>query len=269
MTGTAAATMTGTMTGRTGGADKRALVALVLVLVTVLVASACLPAAPSRGRGTPVKRVLVMGDSLVHGLFGTTPKVTGPLTAALSDRGVQVRFAGYPGETPIDTWPTNSTGWIQRMQAQIASFDPDMVIVQSVLFPDPDNSACQQLYAAAMTTLLDIAQSRGSARVSGESPPCPWCFRTAVSQRRPGPSGTSSGWARDLDHSARLVARQLQRRLRLRRLASFRQWTELPHPRGRLRGRSAQGNQRLRIPGCGRRAACPARRAEPRTRSCG
>ncbi|MGI9577261.1 MAG: SGNH/GDSL hydrolase family protein, partial [Microthrixaceae bacterium] len=109
-----------------------------------------------------MKRVLIMGDSIVHGLFGTTPKVTGPLTAALADRGVQVRFEGYPGETPIDTWPTNSTGWIQRMQAQISAYDPDMVIIQSVLFPDPDNAARQQLYEAAMRTLLDIAQSRGA-----------------------------------------------------------------------------------------------------------
>jgi hypothetical protein len=146
---------------------------LALVAATVLVAGACLPAQPSGGRGTPVKRVLVMGDSLVHGLFGTTPKVTGPLTSALADRGVQVRFDGFPGETPIDTWPTNSTGWIQRMQAQISSFDPDMVVIQSMLFPDPGNPSRQALYQAAVGTLLDIAQSRGAHvyLVNHHSPP--------------------------------------------------------------------------------------------------
>ena len=133
-----------------------------IALAVMLAASACLPAQPSAGRGTPVKRVLVIGDSLVHGLFGTTRRVVEPLGAALADRGVATRFEGYPGETPIDTWPTNSSGWVERVRAQVASFDPDVVVIQSVLFPDPDNPARRGQYLASMRSLLDIAQSRGA-----------------------------------------------------------------------------------------------------------
>ncbi len=103
-----------------------------------------------------------MGDSVVHGLFGATPRVHDRLAAALADRGVQLRIDGFPGETPIDTWPSNTLGWLDRMRTQIAQFDPDVVIVQSMLFPSPDDPARRQHYLAVTRALLDVAQSRGA-----------------------------------------------------------------------------------------------------------
>ncbi|MCP4435841.1 MAG: hypothetical protein GY812_10175 [Actinomycetia bacterium] len=154
--------MAGAIVGRKSRSRARTLAWLGALLGLMMLTAACLPAQPSAGRGTPVKRVLIIGDSIAHGLFGTTPKVHSRLTAALADRGVALRIDGYPGENPIDTWPSNSTGWLDRMRAQIAAFDPDMVIVQSMLFPDPDNPARRELYLGGTRALLDIAGSRGA-----------------------------------------------------------------------------------------------------------
>jgi len=153
------------------GTGRRALWAMGL-LAAVGVLASCLPAQPSAGRPTPVRRVLVLGDSMTYGLYGTSAQIHGPLQRLMADRGVAVTIDGFPGETPIDSWPGNPA-WIDRMRWDVAAEDPDMVVIQTVLMPDPDNPARQAAYLAAMGALLDVAGSRGAHvyLVSHPAPP--------------------------------------------------------------------------------------------------
>lgn len=150
----------------------RLVVATAVVGCVALFASACLPAAPSAGRATPVRRVLVLGDSLTYGLFGTTPRLHGPLSRLLSDRGVGVHLTGFPGETPIDLWP-GGMSWGRRMRKEVSAWDPDMIVIQSTLFPDPDSPARRAAYSVAMDDLIAVARSRGAHvyLVSHPAPP--------------------------------------------------------------------------------------------------
>lgn len=139
----------------------RLVLTVAALVVAVLTISACLPARPASGRSTPVRRVLVLGDSISYGLYGTTPRVHEPLAAMLADRGVGLRVTGFPGETPIDTWPGH-LAWSLRMRHEIAAWDPDVVVIQSTLFPAPDSPARRAAYRRAMTELLGVATSRGA-----------------------------------------------------------------------------------------------------------
>ena len=53
---------------------RRPLAILALALVGIMVLGACQPERPSAGRNTPVRRVLIVGDSMTWGLFGTTSR---------------------------------------------------------------------------------------------------------------------------------------------------------------------------------------------------
>ena len=69
-----------------GSRSPRTLRICVLAVLVALFASACLPSTPSSGRATPVRRVLLLGDSVTYGLFSTSPRVHEPLSAMLADR---------------------------------------------------------------------------------------------------------------------------------------------------------------------------------------
>lgn len=139
----------------------RLVVATAVVGCVALFASACLPAAPSAGRATPVRRVLVLGDSLTYGLFGTTPRLHGPLSRLLSDRGIGVHLTGFPGENPIDTYPGHFP-WALRMQHEISTWNPDMVVIQSTLFAGPWSQERKDAYLDATRELITLAKSRGA-----------------------------------------------------------------------------------------------------------
>lgn len=159
-------------TATSGRTRTRSVAVLVAVASAALVLTACFPTQPSAGRGSPVQRVFVMGDSMTFGLFGTTPRVHESLGRLMADRGVQLRIDGFPGETPLDPWPGNA-GWAQRMQQQVSAWDPDMIVIQSTLFTNPDGPGRQAAYLASMRRLLDIATSRGAHvyLVSHATPP--------------------------------------------------------------------------------------------------
>jgi hypothetical protein len=132
---------------------------IALILGFTLLAG-CLPTQPSAGRGTPVRKVLVLGDSMTFGLFSATPRLHEKLVGPMADRGISLVVSGGAGDTPLLPWP-GSPPWSALMKGLVADHDPDMVIVQSTLFPDPTGPR-QTAYRAAMTELLDLARSRGA-----------------------------------------------------------------------------------------------------------
>jgi hypothetical protein len=83
------------------------------------------------------------------------------LTSRLEKSGIEVSFDGYPGETVIHPWP-GQPPWTEILRTRIDSFDPDVVIIQSVLFPYSEEPGAHELYLSQMTALFDIAQSRGA-----------------------------------------------------------------------------------------------------------
>jgi hypothetical protein len=140
---------------------KRRFIHVVAVLAAIVLLAGCLPDRPSSGRGTPVRRVMVLGDSITHGLFGTTARVHEPLGHRLMQRRINLRVAGAAAETPIDIWPGNPT-WQNVMRWWVEAENPDMIIIQSMLFNDSGNLARQAQYRTAMRQLFDEAQRRGA-----------------------------------------------------------------------------------------------------------
>lgn len=139
---------------------RRALTVLALA-TTATVLVGCLPAKPAAGRPGPVRRVALIGDSLTWGLFGTSPTVESPLRAKLAASGISLSVDGGPGDTIPVSWPGRFS-WADQLQARIDRDDPDVVVIQSVLFVDADQPQNQAAYRAAAIRLLDIAQSRGA-----------------------------------------------------------------------------------------------------------
>ena len=125
-----------------------------------LAVTGCLPA-PTTGRPGPVRRVAVLGDSISWGLFSTTPWVRDELASRLRKRRVDLTLIGGPAETPLLSWP-GWAPWIDELRNTVATVDPDIVIVQSMLFPGADDPANQELYRTAVRELLSVAQSRGA-----------------------------------------------------------------------------------------------------------
>jgi len=134
---------------------------LLLSVAVAMLATACLPGAAAPGRPGPVRKVAVIGDSLTFGLFGTTPGVGDQLRSRLAASGVSVSFDGGPGDTLDTPWPGHPS-WIEQLQARIDRDDPDVVIIQSILFPGAEDAAKQDSYYRAAIKLLDIARSRGA-----------------------------------------------------------------------------------------------------------
>lgn len=108
-----------------------------------------------------MRRVLLVGDSITFGLFTTTPPVHAHLTPRLAGRGVDVRIQGFPGENPLDTWPGNPR-WVDRVHGAVQTWDPDVVVIQSMLFPDSGDAGRQAAYRSAVAHLFDVARSRGA-----------------------------------------------------------------------------------------------------------
>lgn len=140
---------------------RRPLALLAVAVVGTLVLGACQPERPSDGRGTPVRRVLIVGDSMTHGLFGTTPRVHERLVPLLADRGITTRIGGSPGSTILRPWPGQAR-WTDIVRGEVASFNPDVVIIQSTLFPGGRDRARQQAYLAEARALFSVAGSRGA-----------------------------------------------------------------------------------------------------------
>lgn len=136
------------------------LVVAAFVACAVLL-TGCLPEAPATGRGTKVRRVLVLGDSLAHGLFFSTPGATNALKARLGQNNISLKLIGGPGSTVLEPWP-GVDPWNDQLRAAVSSYDPDVVIIQSTLFPGWADPARQRAYTAAITAAYDIAQSRGA-----------------------------------------------------------------------------------------------------------
>lgn len=132
-----------------------------VALAALTLLTACLPEVPSTGRSNPVRRVVVLGDSLTHGLFGTSPTATADLQRRLNASGIEVRVIGGPGSNPIAAWP-GLAAWDAQLTTAVNDFDPDVVIIQSVLFPQSTAADGEALYRAAITRLFDIAQSKGA-----------------------------------------------------------------------------------------------------------
>ena len=122
-----------------------------LAMVAALVLGACQPERPSVGRGTPVRRVLIVGDSMTWGLFGTTPRVHERIVPVLADRGIDTHIVGSAGGTILEPWP-GSKRWVDEVAPEITSWNPDVVIVQSTLFPAATDPARQQAYIALPST---------------------------------------------------------------------------------------------------------------------
>jgi hypothetical protein len=140
---------------------RRRLAVVAAVIAAAGLAGGCLPAQPSTGRATPVRRVLLLGDSMTFGLYGITAQLHQPLGRQLMERHVFLTIEGFPGESPVAMWPGHSP-WSERLQSLIDAEDPDVVVIQSVLFVGADDPARQEEYRAAITDLFDIAQSRGA-----------------------------------------------------------------------------------------------------------
>lgn len=134
---------------------------MTVVTLLAFLSAACLPPVPTPGRAGQVKRVLILGDSVTFGLFGTSPQVQTPLRVMLADRGVDLHVQGFPAENPLFVWPGHF-GWSLRMQHEVSTWDPDMIIVQSMLFPDSDDAARRTAYSNAIAEIFDIARSRGA-----------------------------------------------------------------------------------------------------------
>lgn len=131
------------------------------VLAAVGLLTGCLPERPSAGRNTQVRRVLVMGDSITHGLFGTSPSVLAPLRERLGRKWIAVTVDGYPAENPLDIWPDHPR-WVDRMRSRVQTEDPDVIVIQSILVQEGAKPDRQVLYRAAVRELFDVAQSRGA-----------------------------------------------------------------------------------------------------------
>ena len=150
-----------TSSPRSRSARRRSVGLLALAMVAALVLGACQPERPSVGRGTPVRRVLIVGDSMTWGLFGTTPRVHERIVPVLADRGIDTHIVGSAGGTILEPWP-GSKRWVDEVAPEITSWNPDVVIVQSTLFPAATDPARQQAYIAAARELFRVAGSRGA-----------------------------------------------------------------------------------------------------------
>src|SRR5690606_30084696 len=143
------------------GGTKRRVVHVAAALLAVALLAACEPPRPSAGRGTPVRRVFLLGDSITHGLYGTTPRIHGLLDQRLRQRGIQLSIGGFPGENPLWVWPGHPS-WLEVLRERVRNFDPDMIIIQSTLFPEVGDPAKHDLYLRTVRQMLDVAQSRGA-----------------------------------------------------------------------------------------------------------
>jgi hypothetical protein len=143
------------------GSRRTRALAIAAAIALALVATSCLPAAPAKGRATPLRRALILGDSITWGLFGTTPRLQDSLVGPLTDRGIAMIIDGFPGDEPLEPWP-GQPAWSDRLEHDVAAYDPDVVIVQTMLFPNPDDPARQAAYRTAFSHLLDLASSRGA-----------------------------------------------------------------------------------------------------------
>ena len=97
-------------------------IVLFFALAAVVAASCTAPPV----RTTQPQRVLIVGDSFVHGSsFLGFPTLIGELRPLLHARGIDVRVVGGEASRPIHD------NWIGLVEDQVDVWDPDLVILQS------------------------------------------------------------------------------------------------------------------------------------------
>jgi len=132
---------------------RRVCVPLVVVLATL--AGAACQAPPVRTSN--YRRVLIIGDSLFHGsawLEGN-PKLMDPLQPLLAQRGVEVRLIGRSAALPVEN------GWARQVKDQVATWDPDLVVAESVIADDLDGVALQRLLLE-WSAISHLATAKGA-----------------------------------------------------------------------------------------------------------
>ena len=102
---------------------------LLIASICVVSITACLPPAPSAGRGERVRSVVVLGDSITWGFFGVTPGIQDPLSSRLAKRGISLRLLGFPGDSIAAPWP-GRTDWPTQLQRSVSEDNPDVSDVQ-------------------------------------------------------------------------------------------------------------------------------------------
>ncbi len=130
-----------------------ALIAIVTI-VAVLGATAC---NVKPVRTTNYRRVLIVGDSLLHGsawLEGD-PQLIPELQPLLAAKGVEVRLVGRSATTPVEN------GWARQVKDQVASWDPDLVIAESII-PDDASGPTLQRLLLEWSALTYFATTRGA-----------------------------------------------------------------------------------------------------------
>lgn len=128
--------------------------ALGLAVAALLAAVACTP--PS-ARPAPYARVLLVSDSLMWGsaFIAGNPQLMPHLHPMLAERGVAVRILGGSAETPIEqSWPA-------KVRAEVTAWDPDLVILASVI-PTPDVRENPRRLAVGWSMTAFQAAARGA-----------------------------------------------------------------------------------------------------------
>jgi peptidoglycan/LPS O-acetylase OafA/YrhL/lysophospholipase L1-like esterase len=125
----------------------------------------------------PVRRVLFLGDSLVHQSWPT-------FNARLASAGIEARAIGGPGQHLL----TNNGAWSAALERELATFDADVVVLEACcgwgtpwkaeqvvaadgrqLLPDTDESWAEWSQRAAAVT--DLARNQGRVVLWVLAPP--------------------------------------------------------------------------------------------------
>ncbi len=137
---------------RRRGPRTTALVASATVLLVLTAACTPPPARPA-----PYARVLLVADSLMWGsaFIAGNPQLMPHLQPMLAARGIDVRIVGGSAETPLEqSWPS-------KVHAEVSTWDPDLVIIASVI-PTPDVREHPRRLAVGWSMTAFQAASRGA-----------------------------------------------------------------------------------------------------------
>ncbi|MDO9020691.1 MAG: acyltransferase family protein [Deltaproteobacteria bacterium] len=157
-------------------ADDRAVAVVGRSAVVLSSPAIALPPFADSWRPTPpLKRVLFMGDSILHSMFPT-------LSRRLEGAGVRTRLLGAPGQTLM----THRSAWLLDLAHAVGTFDPDVVVLESCCgaWPtdepvngadgrpiDPDSPAFYARWRMEAIRAISIASARGAAVLWVLAPP--------------------------------------------------------------------------------------------------
>jgi peptidoglycan/LPS O-acetylase OafA/YrhL len=120
--------------------------------------------APDRAAVPSPKKVLLIGDSLLHQAYPV-------IDATFVNAGIETRAIGGPGQSLL----AHQAKWLGDLQTAVDEYDPDVVIIESCcghgdkddLFVDHgtalplDSDALWDAWKATMDRAIDIAQTKG------------------------------------------------------------------------------------------------------------